>query len=127
MSIPTKEIVIESAMDSVTASTRSLSKAAMAMAMRSGPTKSSGNELEMDRMRSIRSRKPQWFVAVLIDDVHLHSLSLSLSVAISSRHLAVGPLTECLWTMSQDEAVEAVPSDLRPFGLGPVCGGGSVE
>ena len=44
------------------------------------------------------------------------------------------PLSLCVlllfddgWFVEQEEAVEAVPSDQRPSGLGPVCGGGLVE
>jgi len=50
------EIVMESAINSIStkaSSTRTI-------ALHSGPTKSSANDLKLDRIRSIRNRKPEW-------------------------------------------------------------------
>ena len=52
------EIVIESAMNSISA-TKSAST--RAIAVHSVATKSSANDLKLDKLRSIRKRKPEWF------------------------------------------------------------------
>jgi len=51
------EIVIESAMNSISATKSSSTRA---IALHSGSTKSSANDLKLDKMRSIRNRKPEW-------------------------------------------------------------------
>ena len=62
------EIVIESVMDSVSASKPNRLSTTTTIALHSGATKSSANDLKLQRMRSIRNRKPEWFVTLCFSD-----------------------------------------------------------